>query len=283
MTHTALPSQQIGDYSITAISDGYLSASLDLLANIHPEEASALQREAGFSDPTSIHINAYLVRGRGRTVLIDAGAGGFKQWGGKLQANLALAGVQPCDVDTILLTHAHPDHVGGLIDASGAAAFPQAELVVQQQEVSFWEDDGNSSRASERARGNFLLARKVFATYREKMRTSTHGDVLPGIVAVPLPGHTAGHCGYRIESGQHRLLVWGDIVHFPRIQIGRPDVSIAFDQDPHLSADTRSKLLDIVSADKLLVAGMHLGEPGFARVERAGTSYAISYETAASR
>ena len=283
MTHTTLASQQIGDYSVTAISDGYLSASLDVLANIHPEEASALQHDAGVSDPTSIHINAYLVRGRGRTILIDAGAGGFKQWGGKLKANLALAGVQASDIDTVLLTHAHPDHVGGLVDASGQAAFPDAELVVHQHEVSFWEDDGNLSRASERARGNFLLARKVFATYREKMRALPHDDVLPGITAVPLPGHTAGHCGYRIESGHRRLLVWGDIVHFPQIQIARPDVSIAFDQDPHLSADTRSRLLDVVSSDKLLVAGMHLGEPGFARIERAGKGYAISYETSGSR
>lgn len=242
-------------------------------------EASRLQQDAGVSDPSSIHINCYLVRGRGRTILIDAGAGGFKQWGGKLKANLALAGVQPADIDTVLLTHAHPDHVGGLLDASGEAAFPDAELVVHQREVSFWKDDGNLSRASERARGNFLFARKVFDQYREKMRTFTDSEVLPGISAIPLLGHTAGHSGYRIESDGRSLLVWGDIVHFPQIQIARPDVSIAFDQDPILSAETRSNLLDVVSSDKILIAGMHLGELGFAHVERIGKTYKISYET----
>lgn len=279
MTNMNFPGQQIGEFSITAISDGYLSARLDLLSNIDPVDASGLQQAAGVNDPSSIHINCYLVRGRGRTILIDAGAGGFKQWGGKLKANLALAGVQPSDVDTILLTHAHPDHVGGLLDASGEAAFPEAELVAHQHEISFWEDDGHLSRASERARGNFLFARKVFDKYREKMRTFTREDVLPGISAVPLLGHTAGHSGYRIESSNRSLLIWGDIVHFPQIQIARPDVSIAFDQDPLLSADTRSKLLDVVSSDKLLVAGMHLGELGFAHIERTGTAYRISYET----
>lgn len=278
MDHIPFPGQQIGEFSITAISDGYLSASLDLLSNIDSMDASKLQQDAGVSDPSSIHINCYLVRGRGRTILIDAGAGGFKQWGGKLKVNLALAGVQPSDIDTILLTHAHPDHVGGLLDASGEAAFPDAQLVLHQHEVSFWEDDGNLSRASERARGNFLFARKVFDKYREKMRLFTESEVLPGISAMPLPGHTAGHSGYRIESGDRSLLIWGDMVHFPQIQIARPDVSIAFDQDPLLSAATRSTLLDIVSADNILIAGMHLGELGFARIQRKGNLYRIVYE-----
>lgn len=278
MNHTQFPSQQIGEFSITAISDGYLSASLDLLSNIDLLDASKLQQDAGVNDPSSIHINCYLVRGRGRTILIDAGAGGFKQWGGKLKVNLALAGVQPPDIDTILLTHAHPDHVGGLLDSSGEAAFPDAELVIHQHEVSFWEDDSNLSRASERARGNFLFARKVFDQYREKMRLFTDNEVLPGIIAMPLLGHTAGHSGYRIESADRSLLIWGDIVHFPQIQIARPDVSIAFDQDPLLSAKTRSKLLDVVSSDNILIAGMHLGELGFARIQRKGNLYRIAYE-----
>ena len=279
MDNMKFPSQQIGEFSITAISDGYLSASLDFLSNIDPIDAFNLQKAAGVSNPSSIHINCYLVRGRGRTILIDAGAGGFKQWGGELRRNLALTGVQPSDIGTILLTHAHPDHVGGLVDASGETAFPNAELIVHQREVSFWEDDGNLSRASERARGNFLFARKVFDKYREKMRTFTDNEILPGISAMPLLGHTAGHSGYRLESEGRSLLVWGDIVHFPQIQIARPDVSIAFDQDPLLSAAIRSKLLDVVSSDNLLIAGMHLGELGFAHIKRAGKTYDISYET----
>lgn len=279
MNNIKFPYRQIGEFSITAISDGYLSASLDLLSNINPIDASRLQQEAGVDDPSAIHINCYLVRGRGHTILIDAGAGGFKQWGGKLQANLALVGVQSSDIDTIILTHAHPDHIGGLVDSLGEAAFPDAELVIHQHEVSFWEDDGNLSRASARARGNFMFSRKVFDKYRERMRTFTNNDILPGISAVPLPGHTAGHSGYRIESGDHSLLVWGDIVHFPQIQILSPNVSIAFDQDPILSADTRSNLLDVVSSDKLLIAGMHLGEIGFAHIEQIGNAYQIYYET----
>lgn len=279
MSHLALPSQAVGDFTITAVSDGYLHASFNFLANIDPAEASRMQENAGITDHTSIHINCYLVRGGGRTILIDAGAGGFKQWGGRLTANLLLAGIHPSEIDAILLTHAHPDHVGGVMNASGEAVFPNAELVAHHREVAFWEDDGNLSRAPERARGNFLVARQAFDGYRDRLRTFDAGEVLPGMTAVPLPGHTAGHTGYRLESGGQNLLVWGDIVHFPEIQIPRPDVSIAFDQDAHLAAETRTRLLDIASSENLLIAGMHLGESAFGHIARtANGTYAVSYE-----
>jgi glyoxylase-like metal-dependent hydrolase (beta-lactamase superfamily II) len=277
MSSFALPSQQIGDLTITAVSDGYLHASFDFLANIDPADAARMQENAGITDHTSIHINCYLVGSGGRTILIDAGSGGFKQWGGRLKANLLHAGIQPSEIDAILLTHAHPDHVGGLMDASGEAVFPNAELVAHHLEVAFWQDDGNLSRAPERARGSFLVARQAFDGYRDRLRTFEGGEVLPGITAMPLPGHTAGHTGYRLDSGDKSLLVWGDIVHFPQIQVPRPDVSIAFDQDALLAAETRSRLLDCVAAEQLLIAGMHLGEPGFARIKRTGGSYDIAH------
>ncbi|WP_438382533.1 MBL fold metallo-hydrolase [Asaia sp. BMEF1] len=278
MSATQFPFQKVGDFTITAISDGNLSASLDLLSNIDPPDAARMEEEAGVKDTSAIHINCYLVRGGGRTVLIDAGAGGFKQWGGLLASNLPQAGVQPSGVDTILLTHAHPDHVAGLLDKNGEAVFPNAELVVHKREIEFWQDDGNLSRASERARGNFLMARQIFENYRDRLRLFEGGEVSPGLTAAPLPGHTAGHTGYRLESGGRNLLIWGDIVHFPEIQIPRPDVSIAFDLDPILAAETRTRLLDLVSSERLLIAGMHLRERGFGRIERKGQSYSLVYE-----
>ncbi|MGU7779164.1 MBL fold metallo-hydrolase [Burkholderia sp. PU8-34] len=269
------PSRQIGEFSVTSISDGMLTAGLDLLSNIDPADAARILRDAGVPDPSVVNINCYVIRGNGRTILVDAGAGGIRNWGGRLKSALPLAGVAPTDIDTILLTHAHPDHVGGLIDTLGRAAFPDAELVVHQREIDFWQDDESFARASERAQGNFRIARQVFDAYRTALRTVDAGEVLPGIAAVPLPGHTPGHTGYLVESRGERLLIWGDVVHFAPIQVARPHVSIAFDHDPSRASATRATLFAEASAGNLLIAGMHLAASGFARITRTHDAYAI--------
>ena len=108
-----------GDLTVTAVSDGLMSAPLSLLSGISREEAEHLQRHSGLASPETIAIGAYLIRGRGNTVLVDTGTGGANGVGGELIANLARLGVGPEEIDAILLTHAHPDHIGGLLSAAG--------------------------------------------------------------------------------------------------------------------------------------------------------------------
>ncbi|NJC70037.1 MBL fold metallo-hydrolase [Planosporangium thailandense] len=278
MTEHPFPHVTIGNYAITALSDGYLTASLDLLVNIDQDEASELHRRSGSHDHSPMHINSYLLHGNGHVALVDAGAGGVKQWGGELEERLPLAGVQRSDVDTILLTHAHPDHIGGLTDIAGRATFPNAELVIDDREVAFWRDDANLAHASERARGNFQIARRALDAYADRLRSFTANEALPGIEAVPLHGHTTGHTGYLVGGPARSMLFWGDTVHFPLIQAARPEASVILDNDPVGAAASRLKTLEMASAEHLLVAGAHLNERGFARVARSKNGYVITYE-----
>ncbi|NHH78797.1 MBL fold metallo-hydrolase [Burkholderia gladioli] len=273
---TNFPTRDLGDVSVTAVSDGYLQVDFGMLLNIQAAEAGEIQNKAGVANPNAVHINTFLVRRNGKNILIDSGAGGIKGWGGQLIGNLAALGVEPGSIDAVLLTHAHPDHIGGLLNAEGGPVFANAELVIRSAEFNFLEDDQNLSEANDRAKGNFLFARSVFKQYRRNIRLIDEGEVLPGIAATPLDGHTPGHTGYRIEGSKDNLLIWGDIVHFPTIQLLRPNVSIAFDKDAAVAAATRVRLLDMVSSDQLLIGGMHLGEQGFGRIGRYQSGYELT-------
>lgn len=273
-------SRQIGDFQVTALSDGNMSASLDLLSGITTTDAGEIQRSAGVAEPGNLHIYGYLIRGRGRTMLVDSGTGGANNVGGQLSANLQTLGVAPQAVDTLLLTHAHPDHIGGLLDEDGEAVYPNAQLYLHPLEVAFWQDDGRLAQASERAQRNFARARRTLAIYGERVRLLDDKPIVEGIQPVPLPGHTPGHTGFRIDTPQASLIIWGDIVHFPYIQTAHPEVSIAFDIDPEQAKASRKRILAQAAQEKLLVAGMHFGGSGFARVMPEGQGYRIVYSEA---
>ncbi|MBC3945931.1 MBL fold metallo-hydrolase [Erwinia persicina] len=275
MSIPCLPTRQIGDFLVSALSDGTMSASLDLLSGIETAEAAAIQDNAQIAEPGNIHINGYLIQGRGRTILVDAGAGGLNNIGGQLRESLAAAAISPDDVDTVLLTHAHPDHIGGLLDAEGQPVFQQADLYLHPLEAAYWQDDEQRKRANERGQRNFTLVRRTVDAYALKLQLTGKGEVTEGILPVWLPGHTPGHTGFRIDSKGKCLLIWGDIVHYPHIQTARPEVSIVFDCDPVQARETREKILAQAVRENLLIAGMHLGRSGFARVRQAGEGYRI--------
>ncbi|HDU4714740.1 TPA: MBL fold metallo-hydrolase [Klebsiella aerogenes] len=270
-----LPMKDLGDVLVTAVSDGYLQVDFGLLANVDETECRAIQQKSCPDEPNSVHINTFLVQQQGKNILIDSGAGGIKGWGGGLVKNLAKLGLQPDDIDAVLLTHAHPDHIGGLVNAQGEAIFPRAELFISRDEYDYLQDDNQFATVSDRVKGNFLLARSVFKQYQDRLQLIDDGEVLAGIRAIPLKGHTPGHTGYSIVGSHNSLLIWGDIVHFPHIQLLKPDVTIAFDYDPQLAAETRARILEMASSDQVLVGGMHFGQQGFGYIKKLNTGYCI--------
>jgi glyoxylase-like metal-dependent hydrolase (beta-lactamase superfamily II) len=269
--------RRIGDITVTALSDGYLDGSMAVIQNIAPEEAAGMLRAAFRPVPRRTAVNTFLIQSAGRVALVDTGCGtAMAATGGRLFENLAAMGVTPAEVDTVLLTHMHPDHSNGLADAAGNRLFPNAELVLHAAELAHWHDDAAMARADEMGRQrNFQAARDQAAPYRDRTRTFEGGEVFPGVTAMPFPGHTPGHTGYRIASGQDSLLIWGDIVHVPEIQVPRPEVCMAFDVDPAQAEATRRRVFDMVASDGQAIAGMHLHFPGQAHLLRQGQGYVL--------
>ena len=269
--------RRVGDAVVTAVSDGHLDGSMAVLQNIAPEEAARMLRDAFRPVPRRTAVNTFLIHAGGRVALVDTGCGdAMAATAGRLQSNLAASGVRPEEVDAVLLTHMHPDHSNGLADAKGRALFPRAELVMHEAEWSHWHDDAAMARADETARErNFHAARDQAAPYRDRLRLFKGGEVFPGVTAMPFPGHTPGHSGYMVASGSDSLLIWGDIVHVPEIQVPRPEVTMAFDVDPAQAEATRRRVFDMVWTDKQALTGMHLHFPGHARLLRRDGGYAL--------
>ena len=269
--------RKIGDIIVTAISDGYLDGDVSVLRNIEPDDAMAMLK-ANFRQGRRTYVNGFIVRAKGRTALIETGSGNYLQpTAGKLLGNVIAAGIKPNDIDTVLLTHMHPDHSAGLTNmADNSKYFPNAELVCHDNELKHWMDDGAMAKADERtAKLYFQATREQISPYAKQTRLFQSGEVFPGVTALPAPGHTPGHTCYMVESGGESLLIWGDIVHVPEIQTARPDVAIAFDTDIEAAIASRKRIFDIAETDGLLVAGMHLHFPAFSHLIKAGEGYRL--------
>lgn len=266
---------RIGDTVVTALSDGTLERTYEMMHNIPEDEAQTLL-SAAYRSSFILSVNAFLIYSGNRFALVETGSGNYLgPAAGHLLANLGAAGVSPNDIDTILLTHMHPDHSAGLTDmANGRRNFPNAELVVHENEPRHWFDDGAMARGTEREKKlMFQQAREQTAPYRNRMRTFTQGEVYPGVTAIPCHGHTPGHTSFLVESNGESLLIWGDTVHMPEVQVPRPEVSMVVDTDPQAAAVSRRRIFDMAAQERLLVTGMHLHYPGFGHIAEERGAY----------
>ena len=269
--------RRVGDITVTVLHDGHQDVAMSTVLGIPEAEAAAMLHAAFRPVPRRTTVNGFLIRNGKRVALVDTGCGPARPTVGFLAANLAAAGVMPAEVDTVLMTHLHPDHFGGLSDMQGRALFPQAELRLHEDEYAYWHDDAAMMRVADPARRQLFFgdARARLAPYRDRTQCFTQGEVFPGVTALPLPGHTPGHTGFMIASGGQSLLIWGDIVHVQELQVPRPEVTMIVDVDPQQAQQTRRRLFDRLASDRQAIAGMHLHFPALAHLARDGDGYRL--------
>ncbi len=269
--------RRIGDIVVTALSDGVLPRTYEMMQNV-PAEQAQKALDANFRPGFILSVNAFLIHSAGRLALVETGSGNYLgDSAGHLLVSLKEANVAPSEIQSILLTHMHPDHSAGLTDLiTGKAHYANAELVVHENERKHWFDDAAMARGTEREKKLFFQqAREQTKPYLDRMRLFTKGEVFPGVTAVPCHGHTPGHTAFMIESGKDRLLIWGDTVHIPEVQVPHPDVTMIVDSDPLAARASRRRILDMAASERLLVTGMHMHFPGLGHVARSGDSYAF--------
>lgn len=267
----------LGDYEITALSDGTIRVPLDKLYRYTTAERVDAALSAAFlRNPVELSVNAYLVNTGRKLVLIDAGTGPLLgPTLGRLPASLRAAGYQPEQIDDIILTHIHTDHSGGL-SVAGKAAFPNAKLHVNKREIEYWFNPANRDAAPESARQRFREASEAVAPYKEAgllIAYADNADPIPEFRSVLRRGHTPGHSSIVIESGGETLVVWGDITHGDVIQFDEPGVSIDFDVDTAEAASTRQVAFGEAVQRGYLVAGAHIAFPGIGHVRTDSNGY----------
>lgn len=270
----------LGEFEVTALYDGYTRLDTGLLKGASAEDIQSLLARMFIESSQGVQtaVNAYLINTGSQLVLVDAGAAQcFGPTLGGIQDNIRAAGYDAAQIDSVLLTHLHPDHACGLRNADGSMAFPNARVHVPEAEADYWLSEAVMARAPEARQGMFRMAQAAVAPYVEAGRLQRYGEQGPqiaGVRSLAMPGHTPGHSGYLFSSGASRLLVWGDIVHSHGVQFARPEVAIEFDVDRAQAIATRRQAFADVARDALWVAGAHLPFPGLGHVRVEGEGYA---------
>jgi len=266
----------VGDFEITALLDGYLDITPDVVVGYEETEGKRLRDKALIEgNALRIPVNAFLINTGDRLILVDSGtADALGPTMGRLPSALKEAGVSPDQIDAVLITHMHPDHLFGAVDGDGNRVFPNAELILPEVDNAFWFDDAAMNGAPEQFKPFFVGARRAADAYKNS-QTLLSGDkeVLPGIQAMALPGHTPGHTGYILDSNGETLVIAADVVHMAVYQFDNPDWGIGFDIDSNMAAASRKRFLDRAASEKLLFAGAHIPFPGMGRVVKEGDGY----------
>jgi glyoxylase-like metal-dependent hydrolase (beta-lactamase superfamily II) len=230
-------------------------------------------------DQIAIPYSPIAVNTGSKLVVIDTGTSEAnfersKGAAGQFHANLKASGIDANQVDLVIISHFHGDHINGLLGTDNKSKFPNAEILVPAAEWKYFMDDGEMGKqTTERMKGVFAGARRVFDALGRKVTPYEAGkELAPGITPVATYGHTPGHMSYVIASGNSKVFVQSDVTNIP-LFVHNPGWHLMFDQDAQMAEATRRKVYDMLSADKMMVQGFHYPFPALAYIEKSGTGY----------
>jgi glyoxylase-like metal-dependent hydrolase (beta-lactamase superfamily II) len=275
---------RIGDFEVTVVTDGRTVAPLpdNYVANAKRDQinevlaANFLPKDTATQPFTPVVVNT-----GSKLVAIDTGygPGAFAQSKGafgQYHSNLAASGLDAKAIDMVVISHFHPDHINGLLDAENKLAFANAEVLVPAVEWKFWMDDSNMGKAAGTPlEGAFKNARRVFGALGNKVTPYDDGKELTGgIKAMATPGHTPGHMSYLVSSGSQSVLVQSDVTAgMALLFVRNPDWNLMFDMDKPLAVQTRRKIYDMAAAERMPVQAYHLAFPSVGHIEKDGNGY----------
>jgi glyoxylase-like metal-dependent hydrolase (beta-lactamase superfamily II) len=270
---------KVGDLEVTALYDGtgvfdprWLNGTKATMDGV----VKGLNEDPHMLDVVD---SGFLVNTGKQLILVDAGAGTW--WGGgvlgRLVGSLRSAGYTPEEVNLVLVTHLHSDHVGGLTTQDGKRVFPNADVYVAKAENDFWLSREIAAKAPKDAQPFFQSAQAIAAPYIKAGKWHTFSGsetIVDGMQLVPLPGHTPGHTGYEFSSKGQKILFWGDIIHAQRVQLQHSEVTAVFDIDQTAAASTRYQLLSRLVREDVLIAAPHTSLfPPLGRLRKDGSGY----------
>lgn len=272
----AIASITLSGKTIHSVSDGSLSLPASLVFDPAPaDQAAAFRQTEAIGDILAPPCNVTLLQDGDRTVLFDAGSGPeFQGSAGYLLDALDALGVAQDDVTDVVFTHAHPDHLWGLVDDFDDLTFPNADYIIGKTEWDYWTDPETVNTIGE-ARTTFAVgAARRLERIKDMVRFIQNGEeILPGVAAHATFGHTPGHMAFEVSDGSESVMVLGDCIGNPHVAFAHPDWRSGSDQDMDQAVSTRLRLLDQLATDQMRVIGFHLPQDGVGRVERTQGAY----------